>query len=121
MALKDDYYVVDFHFIDDSRCLRPLIESVQDSPDERPGDPSERVKEQRLRHELRALFLAAGWEGDGETTCIFVPPCLIGREDGWCRVIYHVKQENNGTSWLAIPNNMELSLPDGFLSPRRAK
>ena len=99
--IKEHHRVVSFHYIDDYRCLRPLSEAVED-----------RSEEQDLRFELAALFLSAGWEGDGEIGCIFVPPCLIGIDDGWCRIIYHVKQNNNGTSWLAIPKDMRLSLPE---------
>jgi hypothetical protein len=107
MTIKDTHYAVDFQFIDDFRCLRPLIESVGDSD-------SDEIRKQveNLRSELSTFFSDAGWEGDGDIGCIFVAPCLCGGEDGWCRVIYHVKQSNNGMSWLAIPNGMRLSLPE---------
>jgi hypothetical protein len=29
---------------------------------------------------------------------------------------YHVKQSNNGTSWLAIPNSFAFRMPDGWLN-----
>jgi hypothetical protein len=111
MAIKDTHNVVDFQFIDDDRCLRPLIEAVGDS------DSDEiRKQEQELRYELSTLFINAGWEGDGDIGCIFVAPCFCGAEDGWCRVVFHVKQSNNGTSWLAIPNGMRLSLPKAIFA-----
>ena len=117
MALKDDHYVVDFHFVDDFRCVRPLRESLDDGLSM--SDPAEiQEKERQIRTELTALFKEAGWEGDGEINCIFLAPCFSEREDGWCDVIYHVKQSNNGTSWLAIPRDLSLSLPEGFLSER---
>jgi hypothetical protein len=119
MAIKDDHYVVDFHHIDDYRCLRPLREAVLDPHTGEPTDAAaSREEEQRLRSELVALFTDAGWEGDGDIECIFVPPCLFGGEDGWCGIIYHVKQSNNGTSWLAIPKGMRLSLPEGMILAR---
>jgi hypothetical protein len=114
MAIEDDYHVVDYHFIDDSRCLRPLSEAVQEPLSSDPG--SAQGGEEELRVELGSLFRDAGWEGDGEINCIFMAPCFVGREDGWCSIVYHVKQSNNGTSWLAIPNDMQLRLPDGWLS-----
>jgi hypothetical protein len=116
MAIKDDHHVVDFHHIDDYRCLRPLSEAVLDPHTGEPADTAtNRKEEERLRSELDALFRDAGWEGDGKIECIFVPPCLFGGEDGWCKIIYHVKQNNNGTSWLAIPRDMQLGLPEGWL------
>jgi len=115
MAIKDRYRVVDFHYIDDFRCIAPLSEAVRDVHVDEPKSEASRQEEQQLRSELAEFFADAGWEGDGEIGCIFVPPCLFGGEDGWCDIIYHVKQSNNGTSWLAIPKDMRLSLPDGWL------
>src|SRR5882672_9452001 len=115
MAIKDNHHVVDFHHIDDYRCLRPLSEAVRDPHLDEPNSAESVRREQQLRSELAALFIDAGWEGDGEIECIFVPPCLFGGEDGWCGIIYHVKQSNNGTSWMAIPNDMILSMPEGML------
>ncbi len=121
MPIKDNFYVVDFQFIDDYRCLRPLIESVQNPHSELPIGPEERQRERELRAELELHFTAAGWEGDGEINCIFMPPCFVGGDDdGWCEIVYHVKQSNNGTSWLAIPNRLEVSLPKGMLHPKEA-
>lgn len=118
MTIKDDHYVVDFSHIDDYRCLRPLREAVLDPHTGEPADSAASLKEeQRLRSELAVLFRDAGWEGDGEINCIFVPPCLFGG-DGWCGIIYHVKQSNDGISWLAIPNAMRLSLPEGMFVRR---
>ena len=118
MAIKDDHYVVDFQHIDDKRCLRPLSEAVRDPHSDHPDVAEDARKAQQLRTELASLFIEAGWEGDGEINCIFMPPCFLGAEDGWCRVIYHVKQSNDGISWLAIPKTMRLGLPTGFLSKR---
>ena len=119
MAIKDDHYVIDFQFIDDFRCMRPLSEAVRDPHRDEPASAESQRKEQELRSELGALFRGAGWEGDGEINCILMPPCFLGREDGWCIPVYHVKQANDGISWLAIPNNMRLSMPDGVFVKRR--
>ena len=117
MALKDSHNVVDFHRVDDFRCVRPLRDSLEDGFSK--PDPAEvDAKERQLRDELAALFTEVGWEGDGEINCMFVAPCFAGRDDGWCDVVYHVKQGNNGTSWLAIPRDLALSLPEGMLAKR---
>ena len=52
--------------------------------------------------QLRERFLEAGWEGDGEIGMIWIPPFFYGLDKkGIC--IWHVKQSNNGTSWLVSP------------------
>ncbi len=119
MALKDDYYVVDFEHIDDFRCTRALREALAEGIAEDTLSREQQTNLQALREELSHLFLAAGWEGDGEIECIFIAPCFSSR--GWtsCEIVYHVKQSNNGTSWLAIPKDLRLQLPEGFLSTRR--
>ena len=51
---------------------------------------------------IEELFREIGWEGDGKLGVIWIPPFVdIGIEDGWGTYIWHVKQSNNGTSWLA--------------------
>ena len=57
--------------------------------------------EQR-RATVRAALLSAGWEGDGDLGLIWLPPFVdIGEEDTWGTYLWHVKQSNNGTSWIA--------------------
>ena len=54
---------------------------------------------------LRAVkerFQRAGWEGDGVIQFIWLPPFIgVGVEDTHGALLWHVKQLNNGTSWLA--------------------
>jgi hypothetical protein len=51
-----------------------------------------------------AAFKAAGWEGDGKIRLIWLPPFVFtgsraaGAEG---EIIWHVKQKNNGTSFIA--------------------
>ena len=106
-----NYHVVDFHFIDDGRCLSPLADSNVDGME--PLTKAEIIEKRSL---LEKIFKDAGWEGDGDVNCIFLAPCFSGDTDGHCNIIYHVKQSNNGTSWLAIPKWLDLELPTGFLS-----
>jgi len=118
--LTNRYYVVDFMHIDDHRCFRPLEEDIGDDALE-PLDPAERHhREEQLRQQLAELFRDAGWEGDGTIECFFVPPCFSSQSEGdtWCTTIYHVKQSNNGTSWLAIPNGFQFVFPEGLLAKR---
>jgi len=47
--------------------------------------------------------LEAGWEGDGEFQVLWLPPFLgIGKPDYGCYALV-VKQNNDGTAWIACP------------------
>jgi len=116
MALKDDHYVVDYEHIDDFRCVRPLGEAIGEGLFEDIPPNEKQAEEESLRTELAKLFKEAGWEGDGTINCIFIAPCFTTRGDTACQVVYHVKQGNNGTSWLAVPKSLRLRLPEGYLS-----
>ncbi len=54
-----------------------------------------------LMQEIMALFRRAGWEGDGMIQIMWLPPFLFDDGDTWGEVCFHVKQSNNGTSWIA--------------------
>jgi hypothetical protein len=57
-----------------------------------------------LVKEVKKLLLKNGWEGDGEIGLIWLPPFVdVGIEDTFGIYIWHVKQKNNGISWLASP------------------
>lgn len=103
-----EYIVIPYTFIDDFRCFKPLDDVLV-----APGEVAPSKEEcSRLRSMLETMFAGAGWEGDGEINCIFVPPCFLkGREDGYCEPVFHVKQTNNGISFLAIPKSLELTFP----------
>ena len=63
---------------------------------------------------LKQLFSAHGWEGDGEIRFLWFPPFLkIGFEDTWGTLAFFVKQDNNGTAFIASPEPIPyLSLQD---------
>lgn len=58
-------------------------------------------------HQAQASFNKAGWEGDGTINIIWLPPFLFkgGETHGAC--VWHVKQANNGTSWLCADRPYE--------------
>jgi hypothetical protein len=117
--IKESYYIVDYHHIDDYRCFHPLVCDIQDAAFESLAPVEKHQREEELRIELANLFRQAGWEGDGTIECFFVPPCFSRHGDDGdtsCITIYHVKQSNNGTSWLAIPNGFKFRLPEGWLT-----
>ncbi len=59
---------------------------------------------QRAFDRIKARFRSQGWEGDGVIRLMWLPPFIgSGIEDTWGTGVWHVKQSNNGTSWLASP------------------
>lgn len=56
------------------------------------------------------LFKNAGWDGDGEITLIWVPPFMLSQwsmgKEALGFVIWHVKQQEDGTSWLLSPQKL---------------
>jgi hypothetical protein len=53
---------------------------------------------------VRTCFQAAGWEGDGEIGVLWLPPfVLVEIEDNYGVLVWHVKQQNDGISWLISP------------------
>jgi hypothetical protein len=52
----------------------------------------------------KAVLSAGGWEGDGELQIFWLPPFLHPSiQDCHGVYVWHVKQFNNGTSWIASP------------------
>ncbi|MBL8941251.1 MAG: hypothetical protein JNM69_42290 [Archangium sp.] len=47
------------------------------------------------------LFEEHGWEGDGDIRLLWLPPFAMSAPDTWGIAVWHVKQSNNGVSWLA--------------------
>lgn len=93
------YYVYEYTFLDDLQFVK--------------------VPEQIFCHEhggqldavvqaVKQRFLDAGWEGDGDIGILWLPPFVdAGVEDTWGTYVWHVKQSNNGISFLASPYPLE--------------
>jgi hypothetical protein len=88
-ALRD-FHVYGYGWIDNLHFVRPLREFI--------ADPAEHVQVAKER------FLAAGWDGDGRIGLLWLPPFVFPQEvspEGI--VVWHVKQIEDGTSWLLSP------------------
>jgi hypothetical protein len=86
-------HVYHYQFIDSLNAIRRPEDVFADSGGTPLADRLERVKK---------AFSAAGWEGDGDIGVIWIPPFVdVGVEDTWGTYLWHVKQANNGTSWIA--------------------
>jgi hypothetical protein len=92
-SIVQGYYVYEYTFLDDLQFIK--------SPEEVFAyyDPA------RLKTVIEAVekrFLDAGWEGDGAIGILWLPPFVdAGIEDTHGTYIWHVKQSNNGISFLA--------------------
>ncbi len=59
---------------------------------------------------VRQRFAEAGWQGDGEIRIMWLPPFVgAGVEDTWGVAVWFVKQENNGTAFMASPVRLPFS------------
>ncbi|MBW9317315.1 hypothetical protein, partial [Bacillus subtilis] len=89
----NEMFVYEYQHLDDLSFIKPIEEHFKDNPNKEFID------------ELKQLFRSCGWEGDGRLGVIWLPPFVeIGHEDTWGNYIYHVKQSNNGISFLASSN-----------------
>jgi hypothetical protein len=88
-------YVYQYQFLDDLSFIQKPSE-VSVFADMATADLD------RLVSSVREQFSTAGWEGDGEIGVIWLPPFVdAGIEDTWGTYVWHVKQSNNGFSWIA--------------------
>jgi hypothetical protein len=95
----DNLHVKQYHFLDDLSFIQP--------PETVFTESSHRDIQKFVRA-ISKRFEKAGWEGDGKIGIIWIPPFVdCGIEDTWGTYVWHVKQDNNGTSWLAseVPLN----------------
>lgn len=60
----------------------------------------------------KELFLEAGWYGDGSIELIWIPPFMfadsITNENTLGILIWHVKQTEDGISWILSPRELYL-------------
>lgn len=57
------------------------------------------------RNQIARACVRNGWEGDGKLMCIWFPPFINHNlEETYGSYIWHVKQQSNGTSFLAFIN-----------------
>ena len=93
------YYVYEYTFLDDLRFIKAPEDVFFHDDKDQLNAVVEAVKKK---------FLNAGWEGDGEIGILWLPPFVdAGIEDTWGTYLWHVKQSNNGISFLASPYPLE--------------
>lgn len=95
----DRLLVYQYTFLDDLSFILSPYDYYSDAP---------KTAVDEFIEGLRQLFLRNGWEGDGEIGLIWLPPFIdCGVEDTWGTYIWHVKQSNNGISFLASEHPLE--------------
>jgi hypothetical protein len=95
----EKYYVYSYEHIDNLCFIR--------SPAEVDQDPTSFASLSDSADAVAALFRKHGWEGDGDLGILWLPPFMpMGGETTAGFFVWHVKQDNNGTSYLASPHEL---------------
>ncbi len=88
-----DYFTYSYEHLDDLSFMKPPEAVFEDEPARALAI---------LKAAVEVHLRRAGWEGDGQLEVFWLPPFAdVGIEDTWGTYVWCVKQDNNGTSWLA--------------------
>lgn len=95
--LVEDFYIYKYQFIDELNYI---------------FSPEDVYCDKELMHKqidvVKYHFLQEGWEGDGNIGIIWIPPFLDESYDNNCGIcIWHVKQNNDGISYLASKKELK--------------
>jgi hypothetical protein len=99
----EEIIVLKYEFIDDEVSIRKAEDFLSLS--------SENLA---LLEKVKAAFKESGWAGDGEIGLFWIPPFFYTAETTYGTWVWHVKQHDNGTSFLGFN-------PDGLNFVRNAK
>lgn len=106
-----EYTVRTIDVLDDPRAMQPIsVVLWRDSagPPESPREPMKYLAYLRLM--LGTLFSGAGWDGEGDITCMMIPSCYVAGGSGDCTPVFYVEQEDRREAFLAEPADFELQL-----------
>jgi len=85
------FFVYSYHYIDFHDYTKPAQEILEHWS-----------RGEDFISALKDLWLKHGWDGDGVVTSIWLPPFLVeDLNDEVGLIVWHVKQLEDGTSWLA--------------------
>lgn len=88
-----DYHVYSFEHLDDLSFMRDANESMSVFQD----------TGQEIISTVKQRLTDSGWRGDGKLQIFWIPPFVTGENNTHGTYVFHVKQNINGTSWLASP------------------
>jgi hypothetical protein len=102
----ENWYVYSYCFLDDLSFIRNPVNVIHDWKISSPFLKVDNIDD--VIEAVKQRFLHEGWEGDGEIGLLWIPPFVdIGSEDTYGNYIWHVKQQNNGISWLLSPIKLD--------------
>jgi hypothetical protein len=82
-----------YEWIDDLSFMPSVHDRVTQGP-----------KLDRLIADIKARWATMGWDGDGEIQLMWLPPfCFPDAEQSYGQYLLHVKQRDDGISWIASP------------------
>lgn len=105
-------YIYAYHH-DDERMGWIPIEEFRLPVYTTPFNSEQRPLSPEFIEEIKSTLSSCGWEGDGRLEAMMLPPWL-SELTGWFPV-FHVKQSNNGTSWIACERRLTLEDLDSDL------
>jgi hypothetical protein len=92
-SIVDEYFVYWYYHLDTLVYMHDATTILKQHP-----------SGEMLISRIKSHLSNHGWEGDGVLQLLWLPPFVgAGIEDTWGICVWHVKQSNNGTSWLASP------------------
>jgi hypothetical protein len=87
--------------------LRDVWKKLESRDDELRASLTGFVALRVLLEVLKEGWTLTGWEGDGRIECTMLPPYVFNTVDDGCWVpVFHVKQSDNGTSFVACSEPM---------------
>jgi hypothetical protein len=107
-------FVYSFHNDDDQQGWTP-VENFSFVNYSNGGAPDKEVLSSSVIENVKTTLKVCGWEGDGQLGAMMVPPFFAAQGDNFWFTVFHVKQVNNGTSWIASerPLSIESLDPEG--------
>nr|DAX17311.1 MAG TPA: hypothetical protein [Caudoviricetes sp.] len=100
--MDKDYYVYAYEHVDDNRMMLSLDEYKKEF-----STKSDEAFDSELENIIKPLLRQAGWEGDGVVQMTWIPPFCTSYYATSGFFVYHVKQINNGTSYIYSPYELE--------------
>jgi hypothetical protein len=96
-----DWYVYECHHIDDMAGFLDAEKTFGD-----------KIGIHALFNIIRAQMIIRGWEGDGDLELCWLPPFCLRNSGTIGGIIWHVKQANNGTSYIVSEYRLNSSAVD---------
>lgn len=108
MEAINGLFVYTFEHDDDLQGWIPVESFRYSWPSGPHGEPGQEALSPAYIEKLRTTLKECGWEGDGELGAMMVPPFFsVNGYSRWFPV-FHVKQSNNGTSWIASESELSV-------------